>query len=194
MILAVLDVVIDNEDVYRRDDIEIALPRDITRLQDRGAPVLPREYVGHSVLFVPGNAQSELYLGRLHNATVRLQRWSTAVPNNPPIYGRGILGDLLLFVNCALRRMRVDSAQALAQIVVSAVPRSGRAALSQPFGLTGRRRAMIWGAQPTYSADAMLLVFASEYYEPDEYIRSYDEFCALTAKAHLFHKPLDHGR
>jgi hypothetical protein len=28
-----------------------------------------------------------------------------------------------------------------------------------------------------------LLVFASEYYDPDDYIRSYDEFCALAAKA-----------
>ena len=42
---------------------------------------------------------------------------------------------------------------------------------------------MIWGTQHTYSADAMLLVFASEYYDPSEYIRSYDEFCALAAKA-----------
>ena len=44
--------------------------------------------------------------------------------------------------------------------------------------------AMIWGTQHSYSPDAMLLVFASEYYDPAEYIRSYDEFCALAAKAH----------
>jgi acetyltransferase-like isoleucine patch superfamily enzyme len=43
--------------------------------------------------------------------------------------------------------------------------------------------AMIWGTQHSYSPDAMLLVFASEYYDPDDYIRSYDEFCALAAKA-----------
>jgi acetyltransferase-like isoleucine patch superfamily enzyme len=43
--------------------------------------------------------------------------------------------------------------------------------------------AMIWGTQHSYSPDAMLLVFASEYYDPEEYIRSYDEFCALAAKA-----------
>jgi acetyltransferase-like isoleucine patch superfamily enzyme len=42
---------------------------------------------------------------------------------------------------------------------------------------------MIWSAQHSYSPDAMLLVFASEYYDPDEYIRSYEEFCALAAKA-----------
>lgn len=53
---------------------------------------------------------------------------------------------------------------------------------------------MIWGAQLAYSADAMLLFFASEYYDPDEYVCSYDQFCALVAKARLFHKPLDHGR
>lgn len=41
---------------------------------------------------------------------------------------------------------------------------------------------MIWGTQHSYSSDAVLLVFASEYYDPDEYIRSYDEFCALSKK------------
>lgn len=39
---------------------------------------------------------------------------------------------------------------------------------------------MIWGTQYRYSADAVLLVFASEEYDADEYIRSYDEFIALT--------------
>jgi acetyltransferase-like isoleucine patch superfamily enzyme/dTDP-4-dehydrorhamnose 3,5-epimerase-like enzyme len=42
---------------------------------------------------------------------------------------------------------------------------------------------MVWGAQYNYSADAMLAVFASEYYDPDEYIRGYGEFCTLAAKA-----------
>ncbi|WP_067175691.1 WxcM-like domain-containing protein [Microtetraspora niveoalba] len=36
--------------------------------------------------------------------------------------------------------------------------------------------AMIWGTQYRYSPDAVLLVFASDYYDPDDYIRSYDEF------------------
>jgi acetyltransferase-like isoleucine patch superfamily enzyme/dTDP-4-dehydrorhamnose 3,5-epimerase-like enzyme len=40
---------------------------------------------------------------------------------------------------------------------------------------------MVWGTQYRYSADAVLLVFASELYDPADYIRSYDEF--LTAKA-----------
>jgi acetyltransferase-like isoleucine patch superfamily enzyme len=38
--------------------------------------------------------------------------------------------------------------------------------------------AMVWGTQYRYSADAVLLVFASHYYDPDDYIRSYDEFKA----------------
>ena len=42
---------------------------------------------------------------------------------------------------------------------------------------------MTWGTQHTYSADAMLLVFASEHYAPDDYIRNYQEFCTLAAKA-----------
>lgn len=41
--------------------------------------------------------------------------------------------------------------------------------------------AMTWGTQYRYSADAVLLVFASHYYDPDDYIRSYDEFKAAVA-------------
>lgn len=35
---------------------------------------------------------------------------------------------------------------------------------------------MIWGTQYRYSADAVLLVFASRAYEANDYLRSYDEF------------------
>jgi UDP-2-acetamido-3-amino-2,3-dideoxy-glucuronate N-acetyltransferase len=35
---------------------------------------------------------------------------------------------------------------------------------------------MIWGRQWQYSADAALLVFASELYDPNDYIREYDAF------------------
>lgn len=42
---------------------------------------------------------------------------------------------------------------------------------------------MIWGTQYRYSPDAVLLVFASEEYDSDEYIRDYDEFIALTSAA-----------
>ena len=35
---------------------------------------------------------------------------------------------------------------------------------------------MIWGRQWQYSADAALLVFASEIYDPSDYIRDYDMF------------------
>lgn len=38
---------------------------------------------------------------------------------------------------------------------------------------------MIWGTQYRYSRDAVLLVFASEPYDADDYIRSYDEFLDL---------------
>ena len=43
--------------------------------------------------------------------------------------------------------------------------------------------AMVWGIQYKFSNDAVLLVFASEYYDAADYIRDYDEFMALTAKA-----------
>jgi UDP-2-acetamido-3-amino-2,3-dideoxy-glucuronate N-acetyltransferase len=36
-----------------------------------------------------------------------------------------------------------------------------------------------WGIQYKYSADAMLLVFASDYYDSDDYIRDYSEFVQL---------------
>jgi hypothetical protein len=35
---------------------------------------------------------------------------------------------------------------------------------------------MIWGKQWQYSADAALLVFASEPYDPSDYIREYEAF------------------
>jgi UDP-2-acetamido-3-amino-2,3-dideoxy-glucuronate N-acetyltransferase len=37
---------------------------------------------------------------------------------------------------------------------------------------------MVWGIQYRYSADAVLLVFASHYYDPADYIREYDRFLA----------------
>lgn len=41
--------------------------------------------------------------------------------------------------------------------------------------------ALTWGIQYKYSHDAVLLVFASEYYDTAEYIRDYSEFLQLTA-------------
>jgi acetyltransferase-like isoleucine patch superfamily enzyme/dTDP-4-dehydrorhamnose 3,5-epimerase-like enzyme len=43
--------------------------------------------------------------------------------------------------------------------------------------------AMIWGTQYRYSKDAVLLVFASEPYDADDYIRSYQEFVQLAGRA-----------
>lgn len=42
---------------------------------------------------------------------------------------------------------------------------------------------MVWGVQYRYSSDAVLLVFASEYYDNEDYIRNYDDFLDLV-KAH----------
>lgn len=36
---------------------------------------------------------------------------------------------------------------------------------------------MIWGIQYKYSSDAVLVVFASHYYDSSDYIRDYSEFC-----------------
>ncbi len=43
--------------------------------------------------------------------------------------------------------------------------------------------AMIWGTQYRYSADAVLLVFASRPYEAEDYLRTYDEFLAKLKEA-----------
>jgi acetyltransferase-like isoleucine patch superfamily enzyme/dTDP-4-dehydrorhamnose 3,5-epimerase-like enzyme len=40
---------------------------------------------------------------------------------------------------------------------------------------------MTWAVQYKYSADALLLVFASEKYDPADYIRDYDEFLLASA-------------
>jgi dTDP-4-dehydrorhamnose 3,5-epimerase-like enzyme len=42
---------------------------------------------------------------------------------------------------------------------------------------------MIWGTQSNYSVDASLLVFASEHYDPDDYIRDYDAFLKAVGAA-----------
>jgi acetyltransferase-like isoleucine patch superfamily enzyme len=41
---------------------------------------------------------------------------------------------------------------------------------------------LTWGVQYKYSADAVLLVFASDYYDAADYIREYDEFLAVIAR------------
>jgi hypothetical protein len=38
---------------------------------------------------------------------------------------------------------------------------------------------MVWAVQYKYSSDALLLVFASHHYDPDDYIRDYDEFLSV---------------
>lgn len=42
---------------------------------------------------------------------------------------------------------------------------------------------MTWGIQYRYSADAVLLVFASDHYDAADYIRDYAEFVALVARS-----------
>ena len=42
---------------------------------------------------------------------------------------------------------------------------------------------MVWGIQYRFSADAVLLVLASDTYDADDYIRSYDDFLAAVGKA-----------
>lgn len=42
---------------------------------------------------------------------------------------------------------------------------------------------MIWGTQYNYSTDGALLVFASEHYDPDDYIRDYSEFQSVVRNA-----------
>ncbi len=38
---------------------------------------------------------------------------------------------------------------------------------------------MVWGVQYKYSPDGVLLVLASDYYDPADYIRDYSEFLEL---------------
>lgn len=45
---------------------------------------------------------------------------------------------------------------------------------------------MIWGTQYKYSSDAILLVFASDYYDAADYIRDYDEYTSMLDKQSKF--------
>ena len=38
---------------------------------------------------------------------------------------------------------------------------------------------MTWGIQYKYSSDAVLMVFASDHYDADDYIRNYSDFMAM---------------
>ena len=40
---------------------------------------------------------------------------------------------------------------------------------------------LTWGTQYKYSADAVLLVFASEHYDAADYVRDYEQFMQLIA-------------
>lgn len=42
---------------------------------------------------------------------------------------------------------------------------------------------MTWGIQYNYSSDAVLLVFTSDLYDAEDYIRKYSDFCELAKKA-----------
>ena len=63
----------------------------------------------------------------------------------------------------------VDDGEARAQVVLDSPQR----ALYLP--------PMTWGTQYRYTPDAVLLVLASEKYDPDDYIRDYAEFRRLAA-------------
>jgi len=41
------------------------------------------------------------------------------------------------------------------------------------------QEALIWGEMEHFSKDAVLMVFSDSSYDPDEYIRNYDEFLTL---------------
>lgn len=43
---------------------------------------------------------------------------------------------------------------------------------------------MVWSVQYKFSSDALLLVLASDKYDPDDYIRDYDEFISLLTRSH----------
>ncbi len=64
-------------------------------------------------------------------------------------------------------RVLIDNGQAREEIVLDS-PTKGL--LIPP---------MVWATQFNYTADAVLLVFASDPYDPDDYIRDYEEFLRL---------------
>lgn len=41
---------------------------------------------------------------------------------------------------------------------------------------------LIWGVQYRFSSDAVLLVLASDYYNDEDYVRSYEEFLAIVTE------------
>ncbi|HLX27877.1 MAG TPA: WxcM-like domain-containing protein [Casimicrobiaceae bacterium] len=72
------------------------------------------------------------------------------------------------FIVCARGRCRVmvDDGTTRAEILLD---RPNRGLYLPP---------MVWAVQYQHSVDALLLVFASDYYDPDDYIRDYSDFLA----------------
>lgn len=51
---------------------------------------------------------------------------------------------------------------------------------------------MVWKEMYDFSADSVLLCLASEHYDPNEYIRDYDDFLQEVAKQDVFNH--EHGK
>jgi acetyltransferase-like isoleucine patch superfamily enzyme len=68
-----------------------------------------------------------------------------------------------------------------AALVVDDGHRRAEVILNQP-DLGVHIRSMIWTVLYRHTADAILLVFASQHYDPDDYIRDYDEFLRLSSQ------------
>lgn len=93
------------------------------------------------------------------------------VPQGEPrgIHAHKECHQLLICLQGSLKAM-VDNGEERKVISLS----SNSQALHMPPGT--------WGAQYDYSEDAILLVLASQAYDPDDYIHDYEEFLAFISK------------
>ena len=150
--------------------------------RDGAAPPRPEAPVGVSELGVPGVTLHRF--ARHEDMRGSLTSGLTAVPDGVPFDVRR----WFIVYDVPTREIRGEHAHrrchqfllcvcGSVMVAVDDGERRGEALLDSPT-LGVHIPPMVWGTQYRYEPGAKLLVFASDPYDPDDYIREYDEFLA----------------
>jgi UDP-2-acetamido-3-amino-2,3-dideoxy-glucuronate N-acetyltransferase len=133
---------------------------------------------------VPGVMLHRLLLAEDLRGSLSAGEFSSEIPFRPKRYfivfdvpGKDVRGE---HAHRVCHQFLVAARGSLAVVVDDGV-RSEEIVLDMPnLGLY--LPPMIWAVHYKYSADALLLVFASDHYDPDDYVRDYDEFLAAISR------------
>lgn len=155
-----------------------------TNTDARSAPTTPYEPGGTTESIVPGVTLHELRVAADLRGKLSVAEFGLDIPFEPKRY--------FVVYDVPSRETRGEHAhkqchQFLVCLKGQCVAVADDGVSRQEFLLDRNNKGlymppMIWGTQYQYSPDAVLLVFASEHYDPEDYIREYDEFLTLVRK------------